>query len=167
MSWKYKGVEINTNEKGYFYADLTKGKQEIRVEATTLEGLHPLIEKALARTKKDNLALQCLAYMGPRADIVAVVALGVSGTDSSFRLDPPVHQEAYGPFQLYPNHPAVQVLLEQLHGLEEDLERLKAKLKPIQLLTLGHGRQDLSTMEALGVKLTERYHAALKVVENL
>lgn len=163
MTWKHKGVEIEIGGNGKFHASITKDKQTVEVSAGSLEAIHPLIEKALARSKKDDLDLHCLAYQGYDHDIVEVRAIGISGTDSSFRLTP----KLTGTVTLYPSHPTVRLLLEQLRDIESDLEKLKGKLKPLRILALGFGRPDLADIEALSEELTKRYMDALKAVEKL
>ncbi len=166
MSWKHKGVEINVNSQGQFTAEVTRGDDIIPLRAASLEELYPLITKALARTKKDDLSLKCLAYRGPglpQGDIVEVTLLGVSGIDSNFRVSPKVVDG----FLLYPSHPTVRLMLEQLWDLETDLGKLKAKLKPLAIPIPGYGRVDMVQLEALVEKLTKQYNDALKAVEAL
>lgn len=163
MSWKHKGVEIEIGGDGKFHASIIKDKQTHEVSAGSLEAIHPLIEKALARSKKDDLDLHCLAYQGHTSDIVEVRAIGISGTDSSFRLTP----KLTGAVTLYPSHPTVRLLLEQLRDIQADMAKLTAKLKPLEIHALGYGRQDLATMEVLSEKLTQRYMDALKAIEDL
>ncbi len=166
MSWKHKGVEINVNSEGQFTAEVTRGDDTIPLKAASLEELYPLITKALARTKKDDLSLKCLAYRGPgrlEGEITEVTLLGVSGTDSTFRVSPKVVDG----FQLYPSHPAVRLMLEQLWDLETDLAKLGAKLESLRIPIPGYGRVDMVKLEVLAEKLTKQYNDALKAVEAL